>query len=241
MKKLNNYLNDKNNLLVFLIILIGVLVPLFSGHLEYNFWLNLLNILTSPTSILFLFIAAIINIYRYLKYYFNKLNLIGRFTCVREYINYFYKDIILMSIYLYFIFLILSISGSILLSFNNFNIISYSYYNISLPVYLIIFMFKELPLFIILNITIYYIICINNKYVLFTTLIMLVLMFYKSSYKDIINNVSQMYILFPYYFQRIEYQNILLEILCFLLQIFLLIILNRIIYNQIIKKKRDLL
>lgn len=98
MKKLNTYLNDKNNLIIFLIILIGVLVPLFSGHLEYNFWINLLNILTSPTSILF-----------------------------------------------------------------------------------------------------------------------------------------------PYYFQVVEYQNILLEILCFIIQVFILIILNKITFNHIIKKKRDLL
>lgn len=241
MKTLNAYLNDKNNLIVFLIILIGVLVPLFSGHLEYNFWINLLNILSSPTCILFLFIASFINIYKYFKFYSIKFNLVGRFNSIKEYIVYFYKDIFIMSIYLYIIFIILSIAGSILLSFNNFNIISYSYYNITITTYLLILIIREFIIFILLNITMYYVIYFNNKYISFITLIMFILMFYCSCYKDIISNIFDMYLLFPYYFQVIEYQSILLEVFCSIIQIFILIVLNKIIFNYIIRKKRDIL
>lgn len=241
MKTINTYLNDKNNLIVFLVIIIGIIVPLTSGHLEYNFWINLLNILTSPTSILFLFIASMLNIYKYLKYYPNKENIIFRFNSIKEYIRYFYKDIIIMSIYLYIIFIILSVAGSVLLSFNNFNIISYSYYNISIPTYLMILILRELIIFILLNITMYYIIYFNSNYISLITLIILILIFYKSNYKEIINNIFNMYLLFPYYFQVIEYQNILLEILCSIIQIFILLVLNRLIYNKIIRKKRDIL
>ena len=62
MKQIKEHFNNKNNFIVFLIIFIGIMCPLFSGKLEFNFWTNMNDVLTSPVAIICLFIASIITL-----------------------------------------------------------------------------------------------------------------------------------------------------------------------------------
>ena len=72
MKQIKEHFNNKNNFIVFLIIFIGIMCPLFSGKLEFNFWTNMNDVLTSPVAIICLFIASIINTYKYIRSYASK-------------------------------------------------------------------------------------------------------------------------------------------------------------------------
>ena len=86
MKQIKEHFNNKNNFIVFLIIFIGIMCPLFSGKLEFNFWTNMNDVLTSPVAIICLFIASIINTYKYIRSYASNCMIINRFRSFKEYI-----------------------------------------------------------------------------------------------------------------------------------------------------------
>lgn len=242
MKQIKEHLNNKNNLIVFLFIFIGIMCPLFSGKIEFNFWINMNDVLTSPLALICLFIATIINNYKYIRSYVAKTIIINRFGTYKEYVAYYYKDIIYMSSYLFLLYILLGIGGSILFSLNNFNLVSYYFYNISYAVYLPILILREFVLFVILNIILYYLLLLNRKYlVTFLILIVIGLFYFVIDYKVIINNFYNMYLLYPYYFMNIEYRSLSLEIICSLCEIIILLGTSKLLYNILCGKKRDLI
>lgn len=241
-KQIREHFNDKNNLIVFLIIFIGIMCPLFSGKLEFNFWTNMNDVLTSPVAIICLFIASIINTYKYIRSYASKCMIINRFSSFKEYIAYYFKDVIYMSAYLFLIYLLLGIGGSILFSLNNFTLVNYYFYNVSYAIYLPILIIREFILFIVLNIIIYYVLLLNKKYLVTFLIIFIISLFYfVRDYKVIINNFYNMYLLYPYYFMNIKYQSLSLEIICSIIEIIILYGTSKILYKILCSKKRDLL
>lgn len=241
MNRIKNHFNRSENLIIFLIILIGVLCPLFSGRFDYNFFVLLNSVFTSPVSIICLFISSVISIYKFIVND-NYLYILNRFKGFKAYVLYYFKDVIYSSSYLFIIFVLLGVSGCFLFCFNNFRLVMYSYYNIHLISYLFFLIVREFIIFNILNLVIYFIILFNNKYVSsFMVVCGLCLFYLVRDYKDIVNGVFNMYISFPCYFMNIEYSSFLTEILCSIIEIFLLIFICFFIYRLLIRKKRDLL
>lgn len=242
MKQIKEHFNNKNNFIVFLIIFIGIMCPLFSGKLEFNFWTNMNDVLTSPVAIICLFIASIINTYKYIRRYASNCMIINRFISFKEYIGYYFKDVIHMSTYLFIIYLLLGIGGSILFSLNNFTLVNYYFYNVSYVIYLPILIIREFILFIVLNIIIYYVLLLNKKYLVTFLIVFIISLFcFVSDYKVIINNFYNMYLLYPYYFMNIKYQSLSLEIICSIIEIIILYGASKILYKILCSKKRDLL
>ena len=216
--------------------------PLFSGKLEFNFWTNMNDVLTSPVAIICLFIASIINTYKYIRRYASNCMIINRFISFKEYIGYYFKDVIHMSTYLFIIYLLLGIGGSILFSLNNFTLVNYYFYNVSYTIYLPILIIREFILFIVLNIIIYYVLLLNKKYLVTFLIVFIISLFcFVSDYKVIINNFYNMYLLYPYYFMNIKYQSLSLEIICSIIEIIILYGASKILYKILCSKKRDLL
>lgn len=242
MKEIKEHFNNKNNFIVFLIIFIGIICPLFSGKLEFNFWTNINDVLTSPVAIIYLFIASITNTYKYIRSYASNCMIINRFRSFKEYIAYYFKDVIYMSTYLFLIYLLLGIGGSILFSLNNFTLVNYYFYNVSYAIYLPVLIIREFILFIVLNVIIYYVLLLNKKYLVTFLIVFIISLFcFVSDYKVTINNFYNMYLLYPYYFMNIKYQSLSLEIICSIIEIIILYGVSKILYKILYSKKRDLL
>lgn len=240
--KYNAHFNRNQTLLIFLILLLGILIALFSGKSELNFWINLNDILTNSLSNIFFLIAGIVNTNLYIKDNKNRYYMINRFSSYKELILKNIPDIICMTIYLYVLYLILSIAGSILLSANNFNMISYINYSIPYIVYLPILIIRELTFMIILNLIIYLLMELKNKYILSISVFSIISLFIISvDYKLLIENFYNMYLLFPYYFQNIKYQSLYLEILCSTIEMLILYGIFKFILYYLTKRKRDIL
>ncbi len=147
-----------------------------------------------------------------------------------------------MTIYLYIVYLILAVSGSVLLSANNFNMIDYMFSSVPYIVYLPVLILRELLFMIILNVIIYLLLELNKKY-LITILIFVIISSFllATDYKILIKNFYSLYLLFPYYFQNIEYQSFTLELLCSMIELLILYGICKFILYRMTLRKRDVL
>jgi len=147
-----------------------------------------------------------------------------------------------MTIYLYIVYLVLAVSGSVLLSANNFNMIDYMFSSVPYIVYLPVLILRELLFMIILNVIIYLLLELNKKY-LITILIFVIISSFllATDYKILIKNFYSLYLLFPYYFQNIEYQSFTLELLCSMIELLILYGICKFILYRMTLRKRDVL
>lgn len=147
-----------------------------------------------------------------------------------------------MTIYLYIVYLILAVSGSVLLSANNFNMIDYMFYSVPYIVYLPVLILRELLFMIILNVIIYLLLELNKKYLITILIFVIISLFLLATdYKILIKNFYSLYLLFPYYFQNIEYQSFTLELLCSMIELLILYGICKFILYRMTLRKRDVL
>lgn len=147
-----------------------------------------------------------------------------------------------MTIYLYIVYLILAVSGSVLLSANNFNMIDYMFSSVPYIVYLLVLILRELLFMIILNVIIYLLLELNKKYLITILIFVIISLFLLATdYKILIKNFYSLYLLFPYYFQNIEYQSFTLELLCSMIELLILYGICKFILYRMTLRKRDVL
>lgn len=240
--KYTSYFENKNNLLIFLLILIGVLVPVFSGSTSFNFWYKLYSILTSAFFNMMFFLAIGVNVISLSAELSKSYNIISRYADYKVLIKNFIKDIVATTLILSLVAIILSVSGAIILSFGDFSMITHERYNIPIVIYLIFFAIRNSIFACIINVIIYMLFLSLKK--IFTMIIILfinILFVLLPSHTTVISHFYNVPYLYHYYFMEVPYYSFFLELICSILQLIILIAVYKILFRIVILKKRDLL
>lgn len=241
LSKINYYFDNKSNLLVFLLLLLGVLIPALSGSSTTNFWSRLYSILNSPIFNFMYFVAVGLNVIHISSELSKSYNVVNRYSNYKTLVKNFVRDIVITTIILSIVATILSISGAILFSFGNVSVIKHPNYDIPIVVYIVFFIIRGCIFACIVNSIIYLLSLLLDKIgviiiILFSScLFMITPIFYND-----IQHFYNMPLLYHHYFLSIQYTTMFLEIICSVLQFFLLMIVYNLIYKFVATKKRDL-
>lgn len=237
---LNNLLNRKHNLIIFLLILIGVIVPSVSGNPFATLYEKIYAILTNPLFNFFFFLAVGISCI-YAKCEFSKsYNLISRVGNYKKFIKENIKYIFIETIFWYIIAIILSLSGAFLLCLGEYGLVNHPNYDFNILYYLIFFCIRGSVIAGLVNVIIYLISnFLKNKFTI-VLLLALNILFLIVTKQNTINNFYNMSILYHNYFLNINYVSFLLEVLCTFLECTLLLMIKKFMFKVIISKKRDL-
>lgn len=238
--KINYLLEKKSNLLVFLLILIGVLIPTLSGSMTTNFWYRLFSILNSPFYNFMLFIATGLNVIHISGELSKSYNIVNRYANYKILIKKFIHDIVVTTIILSIVGFILSISGAVIFSFGNISMIEHNIYGIPIIIYIVFYIIRGCIFACIVNSIIYLLSLLINKIGAIIIVLLLNSPFMIISKIFIIEHFYNMPLLYHYYYLSIEYSTFLLEIICSVLELFLLIIIRSLIHHFVTLKKRDL-
>lgn len=237
---INNYYHTKKSLLVFLLILVGVLIPTFSGNVGSNMWYRFNSIFTSKIFNVLISLAMLYNIFIIINTK-NNYNLLIRFKNSKNIIKNYIIDIIICTLYLCFISLIVTLSGSIIFSWGNFQIITHIGYDISILIYVIVQYVKFIFFHLVVNIIIY-LICLKYKKEFIKIIGIINILIYFVINTDIINFGYYILIFFPQIlligpiFSSFKF-DIIFSTFEFVLLIMLLIFL----YNKNINERGDYL
>lgn len=240
-KQYNSYFERKNSLLVFLLILLGVLIPTLSGTPTNNFWYRLNAIMTDNFYNMMLFISIGINTIYYSNELTKNMNAIVRYKDYRDLVGKFIQDIFWVTIYLYVIGFLVAIAGAILFCFGDFSILNHQYYNISLPIYIFILFLRGCILNLIINSIIYLILIYFNKYISTTIILILGGLYFTVPAHAMVTHFYNMPLIYHYYFIGTIFSSIILEVVCSLIEIFILYMLYKILFNIATCKKRDII
>ena len=213
--RLNSFFSKKNNILIYLIIFIGVLIPSLSPSFDTNIWNRLLSILNNPFFNCMYFFAIGLNVMYMVKENSKSFNFIIRFNNYHNLIKSFIKDIIIYTIFLYFISFILSFAGSILFSLDNFSMVDYFDYSFPVIIYIIFFAIRSIMISCLLNIIIY-LLTLNRGKILSTIILTInssLFLVLPQNYK-IINHFYDLHIFPQYYYMYNSYSTFMLETIC---------------------------
>lgn len=244
MKKMNNlytqqYLKKEQNLLIFIILFIGVMIPALSGGDNFNFWIRLDSILKNSYFHLLLFLALCLNSLLNLEEFLKKYEILSRFENYEHVLRILCKKIIISSLYLFFLSMILAISGAWIFSLGDRNLVMLDNYNIYLSTYILFFMIRMAILTILMNLIVFIIGVRFRKTGVVGFAFLNALFFLIPISND--TYISHFYNLFLFpqaYFVNVNYSSFLLEIVCSIIEIFILFLICRILYYIFIKRAR---
>lgn len=239
--KLAIHYNNKQNILIFLLLFLGALLPTLSDSDSFNFWYKLLNILRDPTFNMLLFAAIGINIVYITKDLMTSYDFIIRYQNMNDILKVFKKDLIISTIYLIIVMLIMSVASNILFSFGNFKMIMYSDYNIPIIFYIIFYVIRAIFIVNIISMITFFIMLISNRTIVILITLLSGTLFYLLPMPSLIEHFYNMKILYHYYFTSLVYNSFLLEVIISIIEIMMLTIIEKILYRYVLKKKRDLL
>ena len=239
--KLNYFFSKKSNIIIFLLLLLGVLIPTLSGSSDTNLWKKLFSIISNPFFNSMYFISIGLNVIYMTSEHSKNYNIISRYKSYHNMVYDFINDIIVYTVYLAIISLILAISGAILLSFGNISMVSHPDYSIPLIIYIVIFFIRNTILSCLINIFLYLLFLRIGKYL--TTLIVLLnssLFFLLPNNGRIISRFYKLFLIPHYYYSYNAYSNLYVETICSILLIMIILTSLSIIIKIILKKKRDI-
>lgn len=240
--KFNYYFSKKKSILIFLLLLMGVLVPTLSGSESYNFWYKLFNILNNPVYNMLLFISIGINAIYMANEFMSSYFVISRYQNIKNTIKEFEKDIIVFTIFLLAISFIIAIAGAIIFSFGDFRMINHPYYDFPIIYYILFFLIRSFVIATLVNSILYLFMFKFNKIV--STFIILIngtLFFSLPDNNFLISHFYNMNFLYHYYYNFIKYSSFFLEIIISIIEIIILIGLNKFVFWYVSKEKRDLI
>lgn len=226
------------------LLLIGIIVFYLSfGGYNSNFWQMILLSFSYQPLILILLFVMIFNVIKTINVFNTNYLVLCRFNNLKEYYKKIIKNIIKENFYILTIFIILVISVSLIGCMGNFTILKDDYYNIS---YLTIDIYYFTKLFILTNIlsalsVVIYLTLKNNGLVMYTGLL-LISSFSNDKLKNItISSITKYPIRFIDYVTYLHYDNILHDVLSYLLYISLLLLIISIFKHLFLRKRRDLI
>ena len=235
------FFNKKQSLLIYLILILGVIVPAFSGISNYNLWYRIHFILTNPFYNCLFFLAIAINMIYLLSDFTKRYEILCRYHNYSQIIKLFIKKICNFTIYLTLISLILVFAGSILFCMGEIDLIKHPVYNIYLIVYILFYIIRSIVFNCCVCSIIYLITIILKKYLsIILIIINTALYLLLSNSIEEINHFYNLHIMYHYYYFDIYYNNFVLEVICSLLEFFILYFVYKIIFIKVIQRKREL-
>lgn len=227
------------NKLYFLLLLFGMLVFVLTyGGPQSNFWNTLISSISFKPLIMILLLIIILDNINTIKSINNNYLVLCRFKNLKEYYNKILKTIIKNNTIIIIIFIILSISFSLLSSLSNFEIISNTLIITIIYYYLKLFILINLLSIISTNICLLF---NYNATIIFTIILILTTLINNCPDNKIISSIIDYPILFINYLRVLNYKPLIHDILSFILYISLLILIEVILKYQFINKRKDII
>lgn len=227
------------NKLYFLLLLFGMLVFVLTyGGPQSNFWNTLISSISFKPLIMILLLIIILDNINTIKSINNNYLVLCRFKNLKEYYNKILKTIIKNNTIIIIIFIILSISFSLLSSLSNFEIISNTLIITIIYYYLKLFILINLLSIISTNICLLF---NYNATIIFTMILILSILINNCPDNKIISSIIDYPILFINYLRVLNYKPLIHDILSFILYISLLIFIEIILKYQFINKRKDII
>lgn len=241
MKKFNYYFEKKSNILIFFLLVLGVSIPVFSGIATNNFWYRLNFILLNPFFNAMLSISIGLNVIYFYSELSSYHSIISRYDNYKNLIKKFTKDIVYVNLIVYFVAIILGVSGAIFFCLGDFKMLLHSYYELPIIGYIIFHIIKCCIICVLVNLIIYLFLQTFRKRITYIIIFILSFLFLILPInQSIIQHFYNMPILYHNYFFGITFSTFFLEIICSILEILILCTLYKIMYEICISKKREL-
>ncbi len=228
---INHQFEKKETLLIFLLILIGVILPSFSGSYTTNIWYRLHKILTNPFFNALFFIAIGLNIIYASNNLLKNNYILNRLGDFKKIVKKNIKDITILTIFLILIATILASAGAIAFSFGDYNIINHETYLIPLPLYSLWHILKLIIISVLVNKTIYLLLILWKKIGAFILIIIINLIFFTPINTNF---------LYHTYILNNNFTSLNQEIIFFIIEIIALYLIYKTCLYITLKKKREL-
>lgn len=234
-------INSKTLIATILIIFIGSTPAMFLDSLLYaNLFNQLLNCFTSSFYLVLLILAITINIIS-LSSELKSSNIILRYKNYHEYL----KSCLKKNLIYVLLTLIISIFFCLFISLVSvefkIKIISYYYYNISNLTYLVFTLIKIIVFLNLISIIIFYFHQLfKNKITFFVLICLLATFFVPITLESKITSIVKIPIFIGHWFYALPYSSFFVEILAFLFQSLILILLGFLLKYLCVFKRKDI-
>lgn len=231
-----NYLSKGQSKLLLLLCLIGIIPPALSSTTNTNVFEKFITIIENPFSNIIFLISTSILVYNIIINYCYNINIYTRCTSQKQLIKQGMYKTLISVIMIYIIFMILSLSASILFSFGNYQLIEYEKYKIPIIYYLIFKLLKNITIYCLVGTLIYLLFLIIKKNLNKVLIILfLILTFFFS--RNEVTRIIEMPLVFSGYLINTIYSSFLLEILTFVLYSVFSIVIVESIYYFLVNKR----
>ena len=240
-KNLINLINAKTIIATILIIFIGSIPAIFMDSLlNANLFNQLINCFTTNFHLLLLILAISINIIS-LSSELKKSNIILRYENYNKYLKFcLEKNLMYVFLCLIISFFFCIFTSLISVDFK-IKVISYYYYNISNLTYFIFTLIKAVIFLNLISIIIFYFNQkFKNKLTLGFIILVLLTFFMPINLDDKINSIFKMPILIAHWFYALPYSSFSLEILTFIVQSLILLLIGMLLKYLVIYKRKDI-
>lgn len=237
--KINNYFKNKNSLLVFLLLIMGALIPSLSG-VSGGFFDNLLKVLRNSYFNMFFFLASGLSVINMRSVFSRDYDFVIRNTNYKALIKGFIIEITLSTMVIYITAFILASAFSALFCEGNYTVYNYLDYGFNVFYYLAFLLVKSLVLASLVNVITFLLSNLFKKNLTLLLVLFNSLLFIVISGNKLVFSLYDFPVLYHYYFLGTNYNTFILEILCFGLQFIILCFISRLAYNLVTRKKRDL-
>lgn len=221
--------NTKIYIVLYITLMLGILVPTFSGATAKNVWVKFLDTISNEWLIIATIISIILIINRVYSIYHN-VNIIARFNDLKEFRKEILKTITKNVILYLFFVMFISFFFSIIISKFNFSTYYYSYYDINLIIYEVFFAIRFIVIVCLVSIILYFVMARFGSVttIIFSIILMIInLVYYQMPFLSDAEITS--FIKIPFFFisylKLIEYSSFWLEICGTLIQLLILIAL----------------
>lgn len=238
---LDNYISKKESKLLFLIIVLSVLPSTLSGMQNMNLWDKLIVTIENPIANIMLFIGIIIIILNVKKSICYNEMFFFRFNNQKEMlINGIRTLIVAISIY-YTVFILVALGASSFFCIGNYQLGIYEEYNIAIPIYILFKYFKNGTIYIITSIIIFMFSNWAIKKHVKCIILLLIFSFFCIPFENwSISHFYQIPIFFQAYLLGTNFMSFYTEIIVFLIYIFFISSVSKLIFNSSIKRKNIL-
>lgn len=235
--RINEFFNNKNVYIVFLLLLCACLISLFSAKSSLDIFYCIDSWLKNNMSNMILCLIVFYSVILYLKYMKNYMFIIRK----NKYSDYIKTNIIHICVINFIIittYLILGVAVHIPFSYLNFE--SPNFYNLPYLIYLLIYLLRYYVFYILSSVIFYLIYEFSNKIMCSIYTCIMLLGYFYYNHLTIYHFYDILYL--PSNFMSdIIFDNLFLEILCSLIQFCLMSLTIEIIYNKLIKYRRDMI
>lgn len=238
---LNKYIDKNSNLLIFLLCLLGVLIPALSGRAGTNMWEKYSLILTSSFFNTMFSLALLIIMITVSQKLSTNYFYISRYSKYSFLIKTNIKALIIITIMTYMISQILILGGAVLFSFGNNSLIADPNYKIPIVMYILFQIIKGTVFYCFIATIMYLLSILLKKRASQILIVLLSLLYFILPEIERVEHFYQLPWLYHYYLVNVKYTTLFVECICSVLYGFILYGFIKLLYKKAISNKRDLI